>query len=72
MRMSNLCTTNLLYVAAREPPSKRAKTFGDDVEQISDEVYEDAVAKLKEEYSKKRGRNHADIKDLMETTQQKR
>ena len=62
-----------------EPPSKRMRTsIGDDREELNDELndeeYEAAVKELQTEYRKgrKRGRNQALLKQLMERTRRGR
>lgn len=57
--------------ASVDPPSKRQRLSDSEAQDITDEVYDDAIAKLKEECKKKKGRNHATIKELMEVTQQR-
>ena len=53
------------------PLSKRRKTV--DIEDtISAEEYEEAITQMKTEHSKKRGKNHALIKTLMEETRSRR
>lgn len=58
--------------ASAEPPSKRQRLSDSEAQEITDEEYDDAIARLKEECKKKKGRNHATIKEIMEVTQQRR
>ncbi len=60
-------------MSVSEAPSKRLNMSTEGSREITDEEYEDAMTELNTEYKmSKRGRNHATIKHLMETTQQRR
>lgn len=54
-----------------QPPSKRRKVYTDE-ENIEDDEYEEALGRLKEFGKHQKGRDHKEVKRLMELTKLRR